>query len=66
MCRATDKTYRLDTVAARAFLDDFVTLPESAHAQEEALTMSDRTDGGQAVAVRTRPPPMERTCWLAR
>jgi secreted trypsin-like serine protease len=27
MCRATDKTYRLDTAAARAFLDDFVALP---------------------------------------
>jgi secreted trypsin-like serine protease len=27
MCRATDKTYRLDTEAAREFLDDFVTLP---------------------------------------
>jgi secreted trypsin-like serine protease len=27
MCRATDKTYRLDTAAARDFLDDFVTLP---------------------------------------
>ena len=27
MCRATDKTYRLDTASARAFLDDFVTLP---------------------------------------
>jgi secreted trypsin-like serine protease len=27
MCRATDKTYRLDTPAARDFLDDFVTLP---------------------------------------
>ena len=27
MCRATDKTYRLDTEAARDFLDDFVTLP---------------------------------------
>jgi secreted trypsin-like serine protease len=26
-CRATDKTYRIDTPAARAFLDDFVTLP---------------------------------------
>jgi secreted trypsin-like serine protease len=26
-CRATDKTYRVDTPAARAFLDDFVTLP---------------------------------------
>ena len=26
-CRATDKTYRLDTPQARAFLDDFVTLP---------------------------------------
>jgi secreted trypsin-like serine protease len=26
-CRATDKTYRLDTPAARAFLDDFVALP---------------------------------------
>jgi hypothetical protein len=26
-CRATDKTYRLDTPSARAFLDDFVTLP---------------------------------------
>lgn len=27
MCRATDKTYRLDTPSARNFLDDFVTLP---------------------------------------
>jgi secreted trypsin-like serine protease len=27
MCRATDKSYRLDTAAARDFLDDFVTLP---------------------------------------
>ena len=27
MCRATDKTYRLDTASARDFLDDFVTLP---------------------------------------
>jgi secreted trypsin-like serine protease len=27
MCRATDTTYRLDTASARAFLDDFVTLP---------------------------------------
>jgi hypothetical protein len=27
MCRATDKTYRLDTAAAREFLDDFVALP---------------------------------------
>jgi secreted trypsin-like serine protease len=26
-CRATDKTYRVDTPAARAFLDEFVTLP---------------------------------------
>jgi secreted trypsin-like serine protease len=26
-CRASDKTYRLDTAAAREFLDDFVTLP---------------------------------------
>jgi hypothetical protein len=26
-CRATDKTYRLDTPAARAFLDGFVRLP---------------------------------------
>jgi hypothetical protein len=26
-CRATDTTYRLDTESARAFLDDFVTLP---------------------------------------
>ena len=26
-CRATDKTYRLDTPAAREFLGDFVTLP---------------------------------------
>lgn len=26
-CRATDVTYRLDTRSARAFLDDFVTLP---------------------------------------
>jgi secreted trypsin-like serine protease len=26
-CRATDKTYRLDTASARDFLDDFVTLP---------------------------------------
>ena len=27
MCRATDKTYRLDTESARDFLDDYVTLP---------------------------------------
>ncbi len=27
MCRATDKTYRLDTPSARKFLDAFVTLP---------------------------------------
>jgi hypothetical protein len=27
VCKATDKTYRLDTAAARAFLDDFVALP---------------------------------------
>jgi secreted trypsin-like serine protease len=27
VCRATDTTYRLDTASARAFLDDFVTLP---------------------------------------
>jgi secreted trypsin-like serine protease len=27
MCRATDKTYRIDTASARAFLDDFVALP---------------------------------------
>ncbi|MDQ3783564.1 MAG: S1 family peptidase [Actinomycetota bacterium] len=27
MCRATDKTYRLDTRPARAFLDNFVALP---------------------------------------
>jgi hypothetical protein len=26
-CRATDKTYRVDTDSAREFLDDFVTLP---------------------------------------
>ncbi len=26
-CRATDKTYRLDTPSARSFLDDFVALP---------------------------------------
>jgi hypothetical protein len=26
-CRASDKTYRLDTPAARAFLDDLVRLP---------------------------------------
>jgi hypothetical protein len=26
-CRATDKTYRVDTPQARAFLDDFLTLP---------------------------------------
>jgi hypothetical protein len=26
-CRASDKTYRVDTPAARDFLDDFVTLP---------------------------------------
>jgi hypothetical protein len=26
-CRATDKTYRLDTPSARSFLQDFVTLP---------------------------------------
>jgi Trypsin len=29
MCRATDKTYRLDTEAAREFLANFVTLPAS-------------------------------------
>lgn len=27
MCRATDKTYRIDTASARAFLDDFVSVP---------------------------------------
>ena len=27
ICRATNDTYRLDTASARAFLDDFVTLP---------------------------------------
>jgi len=27
MCRATDKTYRVDTPSARAFLDDFVAVP---------------------------------------
>lgn len=27
VCRATNVTYRLDTASARAFLDDFVTLP---------------------------------------
>ena len=27
MCRATDKTYRLDSASARAFLDDFVAVP---------------------------------------
>jgi len=27
MCRATDRTYRLDTASARDFLDDFVELP---------------------------------------
>lgn len=27
MCRATDKTYRVDTRSARAFLDNFVALP---------------------------------------
>jgi secreted trypsin-like serine protease len=27
MCRASDKTYRLDTASARDFLDDFVVLP---------------------------------------
>ena len=27
VCRATDKTYRVDTQSARDFLDDFVTLP---------------------------------------
>lgn len=26
-CRATDRTYRLDTASARSFLDDFVALP---------------------------------------
>lgn len=26
-CKATDKTYRVDTEAARSFLDDFLTLP---------------------------------------
>lgn len=26
-CKATDKTYRVDTVAARSFLEDYVTLP---------------------------------------
>ena len=27
VCRATDKTYRVDSASARAFLDDFVDLP---------------------------------------
>jgi secreted trypsin-like serine protease len=27
VCKATDKTYRLDTAGARAFLDDFVSVP---------------------------------------
>ena len=27
VCKATDKTYRLDTSSARSYLDDFVTLP---------------------------------------
>ena len=27
VCKATDKTYRLDTAAARGFLDDFVAVP---------------------------------------
>jgi hypothetical protein len=27
MCRATDKTYRIDTAAAREFLARFVALP---------------------------------------
>jgi hypothetical protein len=27
VCRSTDVTYRTDTASARAFLDDFVTLP---------------------------------------
>ena len=27
MCRATDKDYRVDTDSARAFLEEFVTLP---------------------------------------
>jgi hypothetical protein len=27
VCRATDKTYRLDTASARAFLGNYVTLP---------------------------------------
>jgi secreted trypsin-like serine protease len=27
VCKATDKTYRLDTVGARGFLDDFVSVP---------------------------------------
>jgi len=27
VCKATDKTYRLDTVRARGFLDDFVSVP---------------------------------------
>ena len=27
MCRATDKTYRLDTPVARDFLDELVILP---------------------------------------
>ena len=26
-CRATDKTYRVDTPQARSFLDDFVAVP---------------------------------------
>jgi hypothetical protein len=27
VCKATDKTYRLDTAAAREFLDDYVAVP---------------------------------------
>ena len=27
VCKATDKTYRLDTATARGFLDDFVAVP---------------------------------------
>ncbi len=27
VCKATDKTYRLDTPSARSFLEDYVTLP---------------------------------------
>jgi hypothetical protein len=27
VCKATDKTYRMDTESARGFLDGYVTLP---------------------------------------